>query len=200
MNSIDPFEAIVSEHYEPLYRFAMSLTRSESDAQDLTQQTFYTWATKGHQLRDVSKVKTWLYTTLHRAFLKARRREIRFTHHELEEVSNELPAFSPEIANHLDSSKVLSALAKIDEIYQAAVALFYLEDYPYKDIAVILDVPVGTIKSRIARGIGQLREILLSDGSSVSFRGEDTTSITEEPATSENFLFIKPLISEQQRR
>jgi RNA polymerase sigma-70 factor, ECF subfamily len=119
----------------------------------------------------------------------------------LEEVSNELPAFLPEIANHLDSSKVLSALAKIDEVYQAAVALFYLEDYPYKDIAAILDVPVGTIKSRIARGIGQLREILLCDGSSVVFGDKATPSSAEESATSsENFLFIKPLISEQQRR
>ena len=58
MNSADQFEAIVSEHYEPLFRFAMSLTRVESDAWDLTQQTFYIWATKGHQLRDVTKVKT----------------------------------------------------------------------------------------------------------------------------------------------
>src|SRR3954464_12996188 len=104
MNSADQFEAIVREHYEPLFRFAMSLTRSESDAQDLTQQTFYTWATKGHQLRDVSKVKTWLYTTLHRGFLKSRRREIRFAHHELEEVSNELPVSLPESTSRLDAA------------------------------------------------------------------------------------------------
>ena len=58
MNSTELFEAIVSDYYEPLFRFAMSLTRSESDAGDLTQQTFYIWARKGHQLRDVSKVKT----------------------------------------------------------------------------------------------------------------------------------------------
>src|SRR5947208_11090356 len=70
MNATDQFETIVGEYYEPLFRFAMSLTRVESDAQDLTQQTFYVWATKGHQLRDISKVKTWLFTTLHRAFLK----------------------------------------------------------------------------------------------------------------------------------
>src|SRR5262245_34364593 len=56
MNSADLFEAIVNEHYAPLFRFAMSLTRSESDACDLTQQTFYVWAKKGHQLRDISKV------------------------------------------------------------------------------------------------------------------------------------------------
>src|SRR5512134_3657493 len=61
MTAANPFETLVSEHYEPLYRFALSLTRAESDAADLTQQTFYVWATKGHQLRDASKVKAWLF-------------------------------------------------------------------------------------------------------------------------------------------
>jgi RNA polymerase sigma-70 factor (ECF subfamily) len=59
---------------EPLYRFAISLTRSEADVCDLAQQTFYKWATKGHQLRDPTKVKSWLFTTLHRGFLESRRR------------------------------------------------------------------------------------------------------------------------------
>ena len=163
MNSADQFEAIVSDYYEPLFRFAVSLTRSESDACDLTQQTFYVWATKGHQLHDFSKVKTWLFTTLHRAFLASRRRQTRFPHHDLDEVSAELPVVSPALTDQMDSVHVLSALAKVDEIYQAAVALFYLEDCPYKEVAAILDVPLGTVKSRIARGIAQLRVILLSD-------------------------------------
>ena len=163
MNSVDQFEAIVSAHYEPLYRFAMSLTRAESDASDLTQHTFYIWATKGHQLRDIAKVKTWLFTTLHRAFLETRRRQIQFPHYDLEEVSEQLEAPSPEFADRTDCSQVLLALARVDDVYQAAVALFYLEDYSYKDIAEILEVPIGTIKSRIARGIGQLRHILLPE-------------------------------------
>jgi RNA polymerase sigma-70 factor (ECF subfamily) len=71
------FETIVAAYYEPLYQFAFSLTRSESDACDLTQQTFYVWATKGHQLRDASKVKSWLFTTLHRGFLESHRRQAR---------------------------------------------------------------------------------------------------------------------------
>ena len=57
---------------------------------------------------------------------------------------------------------MLSALARVDDVYQAAVALFYLENRSYKDIATILQVPVGTIKSRIARGIAQLRKFVLS--------------------------------------
>jgi RNA polymerase sigma-70 factor (ECF subfamily) len=165
MNFADQFETIVREHYEPLYRFAISLTRAEADALDLTQQTFYTWATKGHQLRDVTKVKTWLFTTLHRQFLIMRRRHSRFPHCELEQASTQLPAFSPDPTEGLDSSQVLSALARVDEGFQAAVALFYLEDYSYKDIATILEIPVGTVKSRISRGVAQLREILLPDGS-----------------------------------
>jgi RNA polymerase sigma-70 factor (ECF subfamily) len=157
----DEFTQIVAKNYEALYRFAMSLTRSESDARDLTQQTFYVWATKGHQLRDRSKVKTWLFTTLHRTFLESRRRYSRFPHHGLDEVSiEELPACSPDFINEADCPEVLSALAKVDEVYQAAVSLFYLEDCSYRQIAEILQVPVGTVKSRIARGIRQLRRLL----------------------------------------
>ena len=157
----DPdFESIVAQFYEPLYHFAFSLTRAEADACDLTQQTFYVWATKGHQLRDVSKVKTWLFTTLHRAFLETRRRQTRFPHYELDEVALELPTLSADLVVKLDSAEVINALAKVDAVYQAPVALFYLEDCSYKEIAEILDVPIGTVKSRMARGIAQLHNLL----------------------------------------
>lgn len=160
MTSADAFEMIVREHYEPLFRFAMSLTRAEAEARDLTQQTFYVWATKGHQLRDISKVKTWLFTTMHRAFVVGQQRQNRFPHDNLEDVSPSLPAPAPELIDHADCSQVLPALARVDEVYQAAVALYYLEDHSYKDISIVLDVPIGTVKSRIARGIAQLRELL----------------------------------------
>jgi RNA polymerase sigma-70 factor, ECF subfamily len=185
MNSVEQFETIVSEHYQPLFRFAMSLTRMESDARDLTQQTFYVWATKGHQLRDVSKVKAWLYTTLHRAFLEARRGQSRFPHYELEEIPEQLRVLAPDFSNLADASSVLPALARVDEVYQAAVALFYLEDCSYKEIAAILEVPIGTVKSRIARGIAQLREILWVTGSGDSALNRDGISSiinTDKPA------------------
>ena len=154
------FESVVARFYEPLYQFAFSLSRTEADACDLTQQTFYVWATKGHQLRDPTKVKTWLFTTLHRAFLESRRRQVRFPHYELDEVPLDLPTLSPASVNQLDSAGVLHALAQVDEIYQAPVSLFYLEDCSYKEIAEILAIPIGTVKSRMARGIAQLQEIL----------------------------------------
>jgi len=158
-DSVD-FESLVARYYEPLYQFAFSLTRAEADACDLTQQTFTIWATKGHQLRDTSKVKTWLFTILHREFLASRRRHTRFPHLELDEAAGDLPVVAPTAADRLDSAQVLASLARMDEIYQAPVALFYLQEYSYNEIAEILGVPLGTVKSRLSRGLGQLQQML----------------------------------------
>lgn len=155
------FEVLVDRYYAALYRFALSLTRKESDARDLTQQTFWLWARKGHQLHDPTKVKSWLFTTLHREFLQSQRRVTRFPHHELEEVGEELPGIPSPVVNELDGSIVLQSLARIDPLFQAPIALFYLEDHSYQEIAEILDIPLGTVKSRIARGIVQLQNAVL---------------------------------------
>jgi len=157
----DDFEQIVSLYYEALYRFAFSLTRMEADASDLTQQTFYIWATKGHQLRDRSKVKSFLFTILHREFLNLRRRAVRFPHFELSDAEDDLPTILPEMVNTLDAAQVLEFLAQVQEPYQAALSLFYLEDYSYKEIADILEVPLGTVRSRISRGMAQLQKSIL---------------------------------------
>jgi RNA polymerase sigma factor (sigma-70 family) len=154
------FESLVARHYEPLYQFAFSLTRNEPDACDLTQQTFCIWAAKGHQLRDLSKVKTWLFTTLHREFLGSRRRQTRFPQVDLEGAIEELPAVPPPGAGRLDASNALDALGQLEEIYQAPVALFYLQDCSYDEIAEILCVPLGTVKSRLTRGLGRLHQLL----------------------------------------
>jgi RNA polymerase sigma-70 factor, ECF subfamily len=155
------FERLVETHHGPLYRFAMSLTRTESDAADLVQDTFLAWAAKGHQLRDKTKVKAWLFTTLHRRFLETQRRIVKFPHVEMEEAAEELPRIEPSLVAHLDGQTIVSLLAKVDSQFQSAVALFYLEDYSYNEIAEILEVPLGTVKSRIARGISQLRDLVL---------------------------------------
>lgn len=154
------FEQIVSQLYAPLYKFAFSLTHAEADASDLTQQTFYIWATKGHQLRDRSKIKSWLFTTLHREFLNARKRVTRFPQIELSDAGDELPSLNPEMVRAIDSARVLDFLGQIQAQYQAAVSLFYLEDYSYKEIAEILQIPLGTVRSRISRGIAQLQQVM----------------------------------------
>jgi len=72
------FEELVDAQYQPLYRFAYSLAKNADGAADLVQQTFCIWAEKGHQLKDRSKAKTWLFTTLFREHLAQSRRQSRF--------------------------------------------------------------------------------------------------------------------------
>src|ERR1051325_5330171 len=156
------FESLVARYYRSLYQFAFGLTRVEADACDLTQQTFYIWATKGHQLQDRSKVKSWLFTTLHREFLNIRKRSVRFPHVELEEGIADLPVVSPDVVNSLDGVQAVEYLAQVQEPFRAALTLFYMNDASYQEIADILQVPLGTVRSRISRGIAQLNQFILA--------------------------------------
>ena len=157
--SDEVFTQLVDAHYAALYRFALSLARSSTDASDLTQQTFYVWATKGSALRDVSKAKTWLFTTLYREFLRTRRRGQRLTALDdlppgEQDVPDDLSAGQVE---QLDGGIVLAALQEIDPVFRAPLTLFYLQDLSYQEIAEVLDVPAGTVMSRLSRGKAQLR-------------------------------------------
>ena len=144
----------------PLYRFGLSLSRNESDACDLTQQTFYTWAAKGHQLRDTSKVKTWLFTTLYREFLTKKRRDDRFVETDDDTVFTEPLQISPSIVDEIDAAIVQRALHQLEDRYRAPVTLFYMEQHSYREIAEILSLPIGTVMSRISRGKAELRKRL----------------------------------------
>jgi RNA polymerase sigma-70 factor (ECF subfamily) len=162
------FEQIVTAYDVGLYRFALSLTEDEHEARDLTQQTFLRWATKGHQLRNTEKVKSWLFTTLYREFLGANRNSRRYPHFALDLVEHELPAITPEVVDRMDAATVFEALMELEQIYRAPVLLFYVEDCPYKEIAELLRVPIGTVMSRIARGKEQLRQRLSIKSQSTS--------------------------------
>ncbi len=157
------FSQLVDAHYEALYRFAYSLSKEPHGAADLTQQTFFIFAEKGHQIREASKAKSWLFTTLHREFLKQRRRGLRMTSVEDAEPFVETPMedeTSDENARRMDGASVVEALNELDDIYRAPLMLFYLQQVSYKEIAKILDIPIGTVMSRLSRGKDHLRKII----------------------------------------
>jgi RNA polymerase sigma factor (sigma-70 family) len=154
------FDGLVDSFYAALYRFALSLSRKESDAADLVQQTFYIWALKGHQLRDESKVKTWLFMTLYREFL-ARQHDDRF----IDVIDGDTrlidaPHLSPAAVDALDAATVQEALHQLDARYRAPLTLFYMQQHSYREIADILSIPLGTVMSRISRGKAELRKAL----------------------------------------
>ena len=114
-------------------------------------------------MQDRTRARSWLFTTLHRLFLESRRRQTRFPILELDEAVHEIPSVTPQVVNRLDATSMLELLAQVDAQFQSPVALFYLEDSSYREIAEILEIPLGTVKSRIARGLGQLKRLLLED-------------------------------------
>jgi RNA polymerase sigma-70 factor (ECF subfamily) len=164
----EEFEQLVDAHYQALYRFGMSLTKDPDRAADLVQQTFCKWAEKGRQLRDRNKAKSWLFTTLHRDFLSRIRRSNRFREEgldqdEIEQIADETTVTAE---RQMDGKRVLELLHELDETFRAPLALFYLQQHGYKEIAVILDVPIGTVMSRIARGKELLRRKMTAEPAS----------------------------------
>ncbi len=157
------FTRLVDDHYAGLYRFALSLSRSSADASDLTQQTFLRWATHGASLRDQTKAKSWLFTTLYREFLRTRRRSGREESlDETFESTGAEPAAEdgPDLEARLDGQTVIEALQEVEETFRAPLTLFYLQDLSYLEIAETLDLPIGTVMSRLSRGKIRLRAAL----------------------------------------
>jgi RNA polymerase sigma-70 factor (ECF subfamily) len=161
------FAELVDAHYQALFRFAVSLTRDADRAGDLVQETFCIWAEKGSQLKDRSKAKTWLFTTLHREFLGQRRRAERYVEEELnEETAGAVTAPEDDADRQMDGQRALELLGQLEETYRAPVTLFYLQQHSYKEIAEILGIPIGTVMSRLSRGKELLRRQMNADPAS----------------------------------
>jgi RNA polymerase sigma-70 factor (ECF subfamily) len=167
--SVEPnFDDVVSAFYQPLYRFGYSLAKNEHEASDLAQQTFFIFAEKGDSLRDKSKVKSWLFTTLYREFLRRRRKDGRMDHLEPEVLEVVGGSEEPQVRRSMDGNLAVEALNEVDGVYREPLSLFYLKDLSYKEIAEVLDVPMGTVMSRLSRGKAQLREIFRRKETEVS--------------------------------
>jgi RNA polymerase sigma-70 factor, ECF subfamily len=154
------YEKIVALYHCDLYRFAYSLAGNGDDACELTQESYYRLLSPEGQLRDPTKIKAWLFTTLYRIFLVQKNRSIRFPHLTISSVEDELPVLTPEIVNEMDGLLVMEALVEIDEHHRAPLILFYLQSLSYREIAEVLDVPIGTVMSRLSRSKVVLRDRL----------------------------------------
>jgi RNA polymerase sigma-70 factor (ECF subfamily) len=100
------YEQTVALYYEDLHRFALSLARNPDDARDLTQESYCRLLSKSAQLRDRTKVKSWLFTTLYRVFLGWKRHEKRFLHLEFSVAEPELPALTADTVDKMDGGMV----------------------------------------------------------------------------------------------
>ncbi|MBD5780578.1 RNA polymerase sigma factor [Pelagicoccus sp. NFK12] len=172
-------QTVVDDHYQNLYRFAMSLTRSSDDAWDLTQEAFLRIAKKRASIRSAAAVKSWLYTTLYREFLRIAKRGSRFDSWEETAPAEKADNEPSDQVKATDARDLMDSLLQLKDGYRQVVSLYYLESYSYKEIAAILEIPIGTVMSRLARGKEMLRAQLTKPVSTekiVSFTDEKRKS------------------------
>lgn len=147
---------LIDSHYESLYRYAVRLSGSAADAEDLTQETFGKALTRLPQLREADRAKPWLFRILRNEYLHRKRDERRATVLPLDSVG-EQPEPPPDGRFEVDPQELQAALAELDETFRTPLILFYFEDFSYRDIADQMDLPIGTVMSRLARAKAYLR-------------------------------------------
>jgi RNA polymerase sigma-70 factor (ECF subfamily) len=153
-------QQLVEDHYPNLYRYAYRLTGSAADAEDLTQDTFCKAQLQMGQLRDPARAKAWLFSILRNAYLH-KTRSLRLHHHVSLDHVGDVAEMLPDPLPEIEPAALQQALDELPEVFRTPVILYYFEDFSYRDIAEQMDLPMGTVMSRLARAKAYLRGRLL---------------------------------------
>jgi RNA polymerase sigma-70 factor (ECF subfamily) len=153
-------EKLVDEHYQSLYCYAFRLSGSAADAEDLTQESFCKAQENLSQLRDAGKIKAWLFRILRNTYLQNLRDDAKRPLVNLESVKN-VPDHVAQDSAGIDPEQMQQALADLPEGFRTPVILYYQKDFSYRQIAEHMDIPLGTVMSRLSRAKTYLRDRLL---------------------------------------
>lgn len=153
---------LVEDHYSAVYGYAVRLSGSPADAEDLAQQTFLIAHQKLHQVRESHKADRWLFAVARSCFLKSRRRKRPAPAANLELNVDEIPE-DVDVDSDIDEEKLQTAINELADEFRVVVLMFYFEELSYKEIAAELELPIGTVMSRLSRAKGRLRNNLFSD-------------------------------------
>ncbi len=161
------FKELTYPHLLFLYNVALKYSGKPYDAEDLVQETMYTAYRKFSQLRDEEKCRSWLFMILRSHFLKERRLAIRRP--SLDDGDGYLKNISAgseaELARiyekKIDKEEVQRVLQLLPEKFKSPLVLYYMEECTYQEIAEYLDIPIGTVMSRLSRGKKYMKNELL---------------------------------------
>ena len=157
----EEFEAAAVPHLADLYRSAVHMVRDRSDAQDLVQNVYLQGWKAFHRFESGTNCRAWLFKILFNEIRHYRRGWARNKSvSENEQRFEETLAYEPSIPEEVRDEDILRALDEIPPEYREVVLLADVHDFAYKEIAETLNIPVGTVMSRLNRGRKQLRILL----------------------------------------
>jgi RNA polymerase sigma-70 factor (ECF subfamily) len=168
----DEFEAAAMPHMSDIYRTAARLLDNGTGADDIVQDV-YLQAWKSFDRFEIgTNCRAWLFKILFHTLNHYRRKwlNIRMVR-ESEEILDLTSAGGPPLSDHITDEEMLAALADVPQDFRAVVLLIDVEEFSYKEAAGILNVPIGTIMSRLSRGRKMLREKLTAYAASYGICG-----------------------------
>lgn len=157
----EEFEAAAMPHLNDIYRTAARLLSNGNGADDVVQDVYLQAWKSFDQFEMGTNCRAWLYKILFNTLHHYRRKwlNIRMVK-ESDELLEQTPAASPPLPEHITDEEMMAALAEVPQDFRAAVLLIDVEEFSYKEAAGILNVPIGTVMSRLSRGRKVLREKL----------------------------------------
>lgn len=144
-----------------VFRVANYLTRNREEAEDLTQETFAQALKSFHRYTPNTNCRAWLVTILYHLNSKRKYKlgRLKLVEDTEEQIANTV-AFVPSIPEKLEDEEILAALEKLPQAFRDVVVLSDVEEFSYKEVAEFLQVPIGTVMSRLSRGRKLLRQQL----------------------------------------
>mgnify|MGYP003326686366 CR=1 FL=1 len=187
------FEAEALEHIDSLYRTALRLTRDPADADDLVQDTYLKAFRAADTFERGTNLRAWLFRILTNTYINAYRAKQRRVHEDdlgdiddlylyrrIADVDMASRSAEDTLFELFTDDEVKAALEDLPESFRLPVLLADVEEFSYKEIAEMLDIPIGTVMSRLHRGRKQMQK-RLADYATERGLFRSTTALAEEP-------------------
>lgn len=158
MESMEAFEAEAMPHMDDLYRAASSMLSSRTEAEDVVQETYLQAWKSFHRFTPGTNCRAWLFKILFHVTQHHRRKWFKFKFaDDGEEILEQTLPYEPPVSQDLSDEDVLAAFRAIPPAYREVVLLSDVYEFSYKEIQQALDIPIGTVMSRLSRGRQLLR-------------------------------------------